>query len=107
MNRKKPDIVYLIHFESPIGNPDSPHGTAQHYLGTTTDLERRLSNHRSGTSTKCSRIMAAVNEKGIPWALARTWERPEGDGYEYERKLKARKKASQLCPICRANGGRG
>lgn len=102
MTRRKsrPTWVYLIHFESPIGNPDSPHGTAQHYLGTTSDLARRLGEHSRGESTHCTRIMAAVHAAGVGWALARTWERPDGDGYELERKLKNWKNHRKLCPIC-------
>lgn len=109
MTRRKnrPSQVYLIHFDRPIGNPDSPHGTARHYIGTTDNLERRLTEHAKGLYSKCTRIMGAVHEYGVSWQLARTWERPDGDGYEFEQKLKRRKNAAQLCPICRANGGKG
>ena len=36
--------VYLLHFERPYK------GKMRHYLGWTSDLERRLANHRQGTA---------------------------------------------------------
>ncbi len=87
--------VYLIHFDRPIGNPDTPHGMARHYMGYTENLERRLAGHRAGNG---SRLMAAVAERGIGWTVARVW--PDGDR-DLERRLKRRKKHRRLCPICR------
>ena len=89
-------IVYLIHFEQPLGNLASPRGQARHYLGSTNSLKRRLADHRSGNGSK---IMAAVSRDGIQWQLARTWS----DGTRaLEKQLKARHNARKLCPICRA-----
>jgi predicted GIY-YIG superfamily endonuclease len=86
--------IYLIHFERPIGDLQNPHGYAQHYLGWTDDLSSRIEAHRSGNG---SALMAAVNRAGIDWRVVRVWQ---GDR-ALERKLKNRKNAPKLCPICR------
>jgi len=86
-------MVYLIHFDRPIGDLSNPRGQAQHYLGFTHDLAGRLQAHRSGNG---SALMAAVAQRGIGWELARTWE---GDRH-LERKLKNRHNSPRLCPIC-------
>jgi hypothetical protein len=87
-------VVYLIHFERPIGDLDNPRGQARHYLGFTEDLEARLEAHRTGNG---SRLMEVVTEAGIGWTVARTWP---GDR-DLERKLKAQHNGPRLCPICR------
>lgn len=89
--------VYLIHFDSPVGNIDNPRGNAQHYLGYTTNIRRRVSAHKRGVSR--ARLMQVVYERGINWVVSRTWD---GDK-KLERKLKNRKCARKLCPICQSN----
>ncbi len=81
--------VYLLHFSSPI----SPDHTAQHYLGSTDNLSRRLAEHRAGRG---ARLCEVALERGIGFVLARTWT---GDR-RTERKLKRRKEGPRLCPIC-------
>ncbi|MEA3339463.1 MAG: endonuclease [Chloroflexota bacterium] len=44
-------MVYLIHFDTPLGDLDNPRGQAQHYLGYADDLEARLESHRSGNGS--------------------------------------------------------
>lgn len=83
--------VYLLHFERPI----SPNHTCQHYIGMANNLEARIAHHRKGTSKV--RLLEVAKERGIGFVVARTWE----GGKELERELKNRKKASELCPICR------
>lgn len=87
-------VCYLIHFERPIGNPDNPHGQAQHYIGCTENLKKRIDQHRFGRSAS---IVRAFYAAGIKFKVARTWE----GGRDLERKLKNRKNAKKLCPICR------
>ena len=87
-------MVYLIHFDAPLGDLCNPRGRAQHYIGYTEDLEQRLEQHRNGNG---SAIMAAVSEAGIGWRVVRTWE----GGRDLERRLKRRKNSPRLCPICR------
>ena len=81
--------VYLLHFEQPI----SPDHTAQHYIGFTDDLPRRLEQHRAGAG---SRLCEVAKERGIDFVLVRTWE---GDRAK-ERQLKRRKAGPRLCPPC-------
>ncbi len=85
-------MVYLICFDRPFKH-------ARHYIGYCNDgeeaLESRIDRHRRGDG---SRLLRAVTAAGIGWKVVRTW--PDGDR-NFERKLKNRKKASELCPVCR------
>jgi len=54
--------VYLLHFETKLAH-------AQHYLGSTDNLEARLHCHYHGQG---ARLMAVVTELGITWQVART-----------------------------------
>jgi len=83
-------IVYLLHLEKKLSE------RAQHYIGWTTNLEERIERHRRGNG---SAMMAAVKKAGIDFVVAAVW--PEKTK-AFERKLKRRKNAWQLCPICRA-----
>jgi hypothetical protein len=93
-------IVYLLHFDEPIGDTGSKYGYAQHYTGSTPDLARRLAEHLRDSDVK---IMAAVRAAGIGWTLARTWP----GGRDRERQLKRQGGASRHCPLCgvRPRGG--
>lgn len=97
--------VYLIHFHQAIGGENH---TARHYLGSTTDLERRIREHQAAHPDKphSAKLMGWVNVKGIGWEVARTWEcEDETTARALERKLKAWKKHKQFCPICRGVHG--
>ena len=84
----KTTIVYLLHFQEPLHH-------AQHYLGSTSDLFKRLRQHWTGKSRVC--IVNAFIKKQIPFVLAQTWQ---GDK-RVERHLKERHNNKKLCPICR------
>ena len=84
--------VYLIHF-------DKPYKHARHYIGFTTDLNSRLEQHRNGNG---ARLMEVIKENNIQWCITRTWENVTR---HYERRLKNRKNAKYLCPICNKKGG--
>lgn len=79
--------VYLIHFSRPLGR-------ARHYLGWSSDIDKRYADHVSGRG---ARIMAAVVRAGISTELVRRWEEPRS----FESELKARRDTSKLCPLCR------
>lgn len=81
--------VYLIHFNAPFHH-------ARHYLGFAEDVDARVQKHRTGAG---ARLLQVVNAAGIAWQVARVW--PEGTRDD-ERRLKAWKAATQLCPLCRA-----
>ena len=121
--------VYLLHLDQPlprgVRSRDGKPLTAGHYMGYTEDLIDRLDKHAStrwepleepGTTedgrkllgTKNghgSTFMGVVNFMGINWRLARVWEGDQADRI-FERKLKNRKNASRLCPICNPNAVR-
>lgn len=84
--------VYLIHFAEPFHH-------ARHYLGFTggtsaAGLRRRLARHRAGRG---ARLLAALKAAGIGWECVRVWP---GFDRAAERKLKKRKGAAGLCPVC-------
>lgn len=79
--------VYLLHFNQPYHH-------AKHYTGVAENLERRLHQHRKGSG---ARLMEVVNQAGIDWQVARTWE---GDR-KRERQLKRQGGASRHCPVCK------
>jgi predicted GIY-YIG superfamily endonuclease len=80
------NVVYLLHFSQPLAH-------ARHYLGSTANLDQRLDEHRNGQG---ARLMEVICDAGIGFQLARTWT---GDR-KLERKLKRRKNAPRLCPVC-------
>lgn len=80
--------VYLLHFSENYHH-------ARHYLGFSEDLPARLEAHRNGRG---ARLIEVITEVGITFTLARVWE--DGDR-QLERRLKNRKKSTELCPICR------
>lgn len=80
-------VCYLLHFDEPIAH-------AKHYLGSTTNLERRISEHRRGYR---ARLMEVLKERGIGFQVARVWE---GGDRQLEKKLKKQKQGTRLCPIC-------
>lgn len=88
----KTTIVYLLHF-------DAPYKGAQHYLGSTTDLGKRIARHQSGDGSKL--MKAVVEVAGIKFQVSRIWLRPNGDGRQYERMLKGRHNHKSLCPLCK------
>jgi predicted GIY-YIG superfamily endonuclease len=78
--------VYLIHFNRAYRH-------AKHYLGYSENLDKRITDHLCGMG---ARLMEVITGAGIEWKVARTWK---GDR-KLERKLKNRKHAPLLCPIC-------
>ncbi len=83
----KTTTVYLIHLDQPFKH-------AQHYLGSTSNLEARLADHLAGNGSNFLKHVAAA---GITWRVVRTWP---GDK-TFEAKLRARHDRRLLCPECR------
>jgi hypothetical protein len=82
--------VYLLCFDKKFRH-------AKHYIGfveKNENLTKRLAHHKKGSGSK---LMAAISKVGIGFHVSRTW--PDGDR-NFERKLKNRKKSSELCPHC-------
>lgn len=85
--------VYLLHFSQPIATTH----TAQHYLGWTRGaLAERLAEHDAGRGVRLTQVAI---ERGIGWALARTWP---GETRQDERRHKEGSHGARLCPLCRA-----
>lgn len=87
----KGEVCYLLHFDRPICDS---HPT-QHYLGSSIKLERRINKHEDNPD---ARLLQIAKERGIGFTVVKVWV----GGRELEKKLKARKNAPCMCPICRA-----
>jgi len=79
--------VYLIHLE-----PSYRH--AKHYVGFAEDVEPRINAHLHGRGARLTQV---AHDAGCALILARVW--PDGDRM-LERRIKNRKNAPKLCPIC-------
>jgi hypothetical protein len=86
-------VIYLIHFDRPIGDLHNPRGFASHYTGWTLDLPARLVDHAQGRG---ARLMQVIGELGIGWQLARIWTGTR----TRERSLKRSGGAARRCPVC-------
>ena len=80
--------VYLIHLNSPIAH-------AQHYIGWSRAFKKRLEHHKNGTGAK---FLAEAVRRNIAFSVVRKWTNADG---HFERKLKNRKNARHLCPVCK------
>lgn len=92
--------VYLLHFEQPIA---PGRHTTQHYIGKADDLAQRIAAHArgryNGGGNGCAKLCAVAKGRGIGFRVVRVWR----GGRALETRIKARKNAPALCPIC----GRG
>jgi hypothetical protein len=88
-------VIYLIHFDTPIGNLTNPRGQAQHYLGYAFSVEDRVERHSQGRG---SFLMKAVVEKQIGYHVVRTWY----GNRKTEKILKRTKNSRRLCPVCQS-----
>ena len=79
-------MVYLIHFSSKLHH-------ASHYLGSCSNLKRRIARHRANDGAK---LLRALNLAGIGWRVVRVW----AGGRELERRMKRRRCSPAYCPIC-------
>jgi len=85
-------VIYLLHFDRPIGDLANPRGFAGHYTWTL-NLPGRLQDHAAGRG---ARLMQVVGEQGIGWQLARIWPGTR----TRERSLKRSGGAARRCPVC-------
>jgi predicted GIY-YIG superfamily endonuclease len=84
--------IYLLHFEEPLSH-------AQHYLGSTTDLEERVRRHRAGQGARLTQVL---HERSRAWKLAAVFmpHSPTASVRGLERAAKQRHGAAAYCPIC-------
>lgn len=105
---KKRGIIYLIHFNRPIGSADPDregkgrpprkrnyHAHAKHYLGFAEPelFSKRIQKQRASQGSK---LVRAANRQSITWKVVRTWEGTRHD----ERRLKLQKNTPRFCPCC-------
>ena len=88
MDKDTPGVVYLLHFDKKLKH-------AGHYMGWTTDLKKRLREHRSGRRERCV-LTSVLCFKGIGWRVVRLWDGP----LSFEKELKRKKNNRLLCPVC-------
>lgn len=81
-------IVYLIHF-------DRPYHHARHYVGFTSDPDRRFNEHENGNMS--SPLLKTATAAGIKWEVVRTWS---DKTREFERSIKTMKNTPKYCPEC-------
>lgn len=81
--------VYLLHFHDKISDKH----TTQHYVGYAKNLSDRIHCHETNPD---ARLLQVAQEREITFVVARTWK----GGRELERRIKNRKNAPKLCPIC-------
>ena len=86
-------VIYLLHFDRPMGDVANPRGFAEPLPGWTHDLPARLVDHAAGRG---ARLMQVVGEAGIGWQLARIWTGTR----TRERSLKRSGGAARRCPVC-------
>jgi predicted GIY-YIG superfamily endonuclease len=79
-------MIYLLHISPPYKH-------ARHYIGFANDVTARIAEHRAGTGARLPQVAV---EAGSKLVLVRTWP----GGRNEERRLKNRKNAPKLCPIC-------
>lgn len=82
--------LYLLHFDPKLCH-------AQHYLGFSDDVRRRVHEHVGGGSHSSPLVRAAI-AAGSSVSLTRVWV---GGDRTLERKLKNRHRLAPLCPVCR------
>lgn len=81
--------VYLLHFDEALCH-------AQHYIGWAKgSYMDRVNVHLDGNG---ARIVAAAVARGIHVEVVKVWP---GHDRDFERKLKNRKNARGLCPVCK------
>lgn len=83
--------VYVIHTERKLANH------AQHYVGATDNLLRRLVQHAKGQGACITR---AFKEQGIAWRVASVYVMEHRTQYQCERRIKRQKQYNPFCGMC-------
>lgn len=81
----------------PYTGGTSPRSVAQHYLGWSEDIGRRVGEHRHPELGRAAKLCEAVVRAGYELALVRVWF---GVDREFERLLKHRHDNAAYCPWC-------
>lgn len=91
-------VIYLLHFDKPIGDRQRPGMSAQHYTGWSKDgkLFDRLDRHAQGNGASITKWAV---EHGIGWTVVMLKDGTRDD----ERRLKRNGHHERRCIICRRN----
>ncbi|MBE9182457.1 GIY-YIG nuclease family protein [Oculatella sp. LEGE 06141] len=93
-------FVYLLELARPLGNHRH---CARYYLGSTNNLNRRLTQHRSGDRLIGSAFTAAAVERGIQFQVVKFWYcNSFVEARFLERRLKRRKNHAKLLDLTQA-----
>lgn len=85
---KTKGFVYIIHLARPLAGSKN-----RHYVGFSTQVEKRLWHHRNGTG---SHFLREANRQGIAYTLCVIFTGTKKD----ERSLKNCKNTARYCPCC-------
>jgi predicted GIY-YIG superfamily endonuclease len=80
------DVCYVIHFHEKYEH-------AEHYVGATYSLRKRLERHARGQG---SPLLRACKEEGIIWTVSVLFT----PGFETEQFLKRQNNTKRYCPLC-------
>ena len=80
--------IYLLCFDREVGSG------AKHYLGWSSDVNKRLAAHTDGRGSK---LMKLVRSLGVGWSHVRTWR---GKTRHDEARMKRNGSLAQHCPRC-------
>lgn len=84
--------IYLIHYSARTA------AGRQHYLGWSSDVNRRYAQHRAGYGAQQTRKAVA---EGLKLTLAKTWRgTPRQEREMKEEHRRVRRGYSNLCPFC-------
>lgn len=83
--------VYVLHTESKLA------GHAQHYVGATENLLRRLIEHATGQGACITRAFAL---EGIEWRVASVYVMSHRCQFMAERRVKRQKQYMPFCGVC-------
>lgn len=91
--------IYMLCYAKPIGDPNRPRMSAQHYVGWFAN-PGRITHHKNGTSGVA--IVYAFFRRGIPFVVSRTMPGTKSE----ERLVKQSGNHKRNCPNCNPNSGR-
>ena len=85
--------LYLLHLSAPVSN------RFQHYVGITSDLDRRMRQHRSGRGAG---LLKKATAQGIDFVVVvnEDWQTRQ-EALRRERQIKKGGNYAARCPICK------
>lgn len=96
----QPGVIYLLHFDQPLGDPSRPRMSARHYVGWSMErtVVRRIREHREGRGASITRAAVA---RGIGMQVVAVTRGTRND----ERRLKNNGHHDERCVLCQQATG--